>query len=174
MKANKVKTILIYYMLWQWGYLGAVTEYINYSDVFGVKRTLYTAEFEIKTERGDLLKEINIIKKILKEKGSIGWDNHKKKKHNKYLGYWPKDKKWIPNEFSFVCPDNILDSNIGGLLDVTPYGLYIFNSYNIESGFHQSIRPKKIHQDKISKENLVYFFRKLSTENQGLREKIFK
>jgi len=165
MDSNEVKTHLISYMLWQWNYLGVVTEYDNYSDVFGIKRTFYTAEFEIKLTRGDLLYEVNIIKKIINNDCLWGKGGHKTSKHNRYLvDLWCYDKRSIPNEFNFVCSDNIVDSGIVKMLKNTPYGLYVFPQFNIKGGiYHQAIRPKKLHKEKIREKDLVRFFRKLST-----------
>lgn len=172
---NKIKTYLISHMLWKWGYLGVVTEYDNYSDVFGVRRNFYTVEFEIKLTENDLLREINIIKKILKNKTILSCrGGHKANKHGNYLDIDYYDKSNIPNEFNFVIPIEL--EEIKTELINTPYGLYVikvddssYYSYAIE----QIIRPKKMHKKKISEIRLTKFFRKLSTENIMLREKLY-
>lgn len=172
---NKIKTYLISHMLWKWGYLGAVTEYDNYSDVFGVRRNFYTVEFEIKLTKTDLMREINIIKKILKNKTILGCGGgHKANKHSNYLDIDYYYKSNVPNEFNFVVPAEL--EEIKTELMNTPYGLYIIKAdsnsyygYDIE----QIIRPKKMHKKKISEIGLTRFFRKLTTENIMLREKIY-
>jgi len=171
--SNKVKTSLISHMLYKWGYLGAVTEYVNYSDVYGIRRNFYTVEFEIKLFRNDLLREVNIIKKILRNKNTLSDSGNKTYKHANYLGF-SNYRRIIPNEFNFVVPDKL--EEIKTELINTPYGLYIIkadsNSY-LEYEIKQIIRPQKLHKRKISNIDLPRFFRKLSTENIVLRERLY-
>jgi len=176
MNSNRVKTYLFYYILWRWGYLGAATEGFNSSDVFAVRRNLYTVEFEIKLNRNDLKREVNIIKQIIKNKSIFGirGSNTKVTKHGTYLGYWRFDrfiKEVIPNVFSFIVPREL--EGIKEDLVNTPYGLYVVwetkNDWNIE----RIIKPKKLHKNKIRGEDLARFFRKLTTENYSLRKKIY-
>ena len=173
---NKVKTFLVSKMLWRWNYLGVATESLNNSDVLGIRRTLYAAEFEIKLTRSDLLNEVNIILNIIKSKTIFGChgSNTKVTKHGTYLGYWEFDrhlKEFIPNEFNFLVPIEFED--IKTKLENSPYGLYTINIKNNNYGINQILRPKKLHKNKISNEYLPKFFRKLSTENQMLREKLY-
>lgn len=164
--SNKVKTYLINHLIWRLGYLGAVTEHENHSDVFGVRRNFYTVEFEIKLSWGDLKREVNIIKTIIKNKnirGCVG-SNTKVCKHGTYLGYWRISefyRGFIPNEFNFIVP--IEFGEIKKELEGTPYGLYTIRGYTAETynpvnykvekietfDIEQAIRPKKLNKNKI-------------------------
>jgi len=58
----------------------------------------------------------------------------------------------------------------------TPYGLYIIkvdSSSYLGYEIKQIIRPQKLHKRKISNIDLPRFFRKLSTENTILRERLY-
>ena len=104
---NKIKTHLIFKLLYRWSYLGTVTEGFNSSDVFGIRRSFYTNEFEIKLTKNDLLQEVNIISRIIKNKTTLGCGGSRNKvyKHADYLGYEKRYfNDFIPNEFNFVVP----------------------------------------------------------------------
>jgi len=172
---NKVKKFLISKMLWKWSYLGIATESFNNSDVFGIRRSFYTTEFEIKLTRVDLLREVNIILNIIKNKTIFGChgNNNKINKHGDYLGCYKRFyADFVPNEFNFLVPIEFED--VKSRLEDTPYGLYTIDIKDNFYEINRILRSKKLHKNKISLEYLPKFFRKLSTENQLLREKLYK
>jgi len=188
MNSNLAKLIAARYLIYEKNYIGAITEYCN-CDVVGIKRSLYASEIEVKLTKSDLMKELRIIKSILKGDHPIKGVHNKIWKHQSFLKQWKREWNFMPNEFSFIVPKDLKDllfSEIGYLADL-PYGIYYFEYQKYEKSMmsyydikepgrwdvHCLKEPEKIHKIKIKPDLFLELFRKISTENNSLREKLY-
>jgi len=162
----RIKTNLIKHLLYHKQYLCAFTEYW-YADVFAVKRSFYCSEFEIKTNRADLMKELRVIQKI--KDGDYGY-SAKNRKHYNYLNN-TFTNAIKPNEFSFAVGKELADIALEGIKD-TPYGLLVINGNWWEYDYAK--KPEKIHKKKYELNKDLGLIRKATTECQNLREKIME
>jgi len=169
MTEKVAKAKILWYLLYRFGSLAAVTE-MRYADVFAISRAGYTQEIEIKVSKSDLMSELKVIDMLL------GLDTQKKymPKFYKHDSYLRKEKteqillvERIPNKFSFGVPPSLVKVCSEHIKD-TPYGLYkIYNDQN----YVEIIRkPDFLHKNKISEEIKNSLLRKVSTEIQSLRE----
>lgn len=165
-----LKRSLASYLFWRLHYHVVIDEY-EWMDIFGIKRSGYCTEFEIKVSKSDFDNELKNIKseqpKTTYEKEWTKW-----KKHAIYLnkqikddGTWriknvlePKKKLFIPNEFCFYVPDYLQDYAIEQLQGL-PYGVVAIGGHKVEHFdgtshmyFHEYNvikKPKKLHEDKV-------------------------
>ena len=162
------------------GYIAAVTEGPNQSDIFGIRKSLFAIEFEIKTSRSDFMNEINLINKILNNEHNSKLFyrmNNKYHKHNSYLGRPSSfaEFDFRPNEFYFVIPEELMEIAKKEINRMSsPYGLITFGieKFTDYVGFSYIIRAKKLHENKISNDSLLYILRKATTECQELRKRL--
>jgi len=185
MNSNHLKYLIISWLIYHRNYIGAVTEYDG-ADIIGIRRTLYVSEFEIKTSKNDLIRELKIIANILGEENLLYtnkenekiYSNTKYSKHRINLREKMKMRYYgfTPNEFSYIVPMELADIVYKYIKD-TKYGAYMIEpderSY-FKSSIEEIKRPQKIHDKKIDEREIIKFFRKLSTENDSLREKIYR
>jgi hypothetical protein len=174
-------------LLYQRNYLGVFTEYRG-ADLFGIKRSLYTTEIEIKTSKHDLQSEIRSIDYAKNGGVGYGYAGGKLNKYSKHLGYLKEQKdgvygNWykmhVPNEFYFAVPSNLVIDAIKGT-DGTPYGVISIGKYkggyqNKHEfwGINYYKKAEKIHKVKITHEEMILLIRKASTEVFVLREEKF-
>ena len=183
MKSPEAKTRVMQYLLWDKNYHAAFTESLGNSDVFGINRSFYTTEIEIKTSREDLLNELYTIECVItKDNGMMSklrQRNTKYFKHGSYLGnsYIPGDFR--PNKFYFAIPEELVDHRLH-TLDKTPYGVLVIRNPISTPPAPQSHyfievyrEATKIHKDKIKPEIMIKLLRKATTENLILREKMY-
>ena len=180
--AAQVKTAVIHNMMWCWHYIGAVTEYVHDCDILGIRQSMFTVEVEVKVAKYDLLNEIKDIRAALQEdelkpnlfNTRISHDNkiHNHNKFSKHRTYLNKvTTRYKPNEFYFCVPIELRELALKEMENIPYYGLYIAHSvWNVEI----AKRGKKLHETKFeNNEVLMHFFRKLSYEANGLREKLY-
>lgn len=112
------------------------------ADVYQVKKSGFTVEYEIKCSRGDFLKDFSKSKKYFdNSKGSYV----EFKKHewliDKEIACNTHQNKFKPNEFYFVCPSGIIKrdeiNDRYGLIEILPSGQVCVIK-----------RPKKLHNKK--------------------------
>lgn len=148
-------------------YLAVATEYgtgHGIADVFAITRSMLTHEVEVKCSRSDLQGELQSIQAVLsgspQERGSKYW------KHWYHL----KDpvSRGVPNRFSFLVPTSLEHCALAGLKN-TPYGLYVISD---QFFINKALTPGLLHHEKIDERTLKTFIRKVSTENQVVREKL--
>jgi len=177
MNTNRVKTDLIGWLFMKKNWMVALTECGNNADVFGIKRSFYTVEIEIKLSRSDLIGELRSIVAI---KNSLKSDNRCKKyyKHSNYIGKW--GQSGIPywrntNEFYFCVPRGLLNLTKNALRD-TPYGLLLYkeNQEYYSDSIEEIIRPKKMNMNKIKEKGFLSLLKRASRECQHLREELFR
>lgn len=178
------------YLLWKSNHIVAVTEYggfgsMGIADCFSINQNMYSSEFEIKVAKQDLMGELNSIEFLIKgtdsplfTNGQINYDLLKKlDKHAKYLDIVPAgEMPWrlrqqrqnlndIPNTFSFVVTRDLVDI-AKEKLEGSPYGLYCVlerdNRYDLPSNV---LKPKKLHNEKVTLENLMKIATRTSNEN---------
>lgn len=175
MNTNKAKSIITNWLLFK-NYLGVVTEvYIGFyiADIIGVKRSLYVSEFELKTNKSDLLRELRIIESITKGIKRKSYSSSKSFKHRKYLNIIIGSRlDFIPNEFSFVVTEGLEDILIDYIKD-TMYGAYFIKKDDGDYSMVEIKRPKKFHKKKIDDANIKRLFSKVSIENNDLRKKLY-
>ncbi|GAH44686.1 unnamed protein product [marine sediment metagenome] len=176
MNTNKAKSIITNWLLYEKNYLGAVTEFgIGFyrADIIGVKRSLYVAEFELKTNKSDLLRELRIIERITKGIKRKIYSISKLYKHRRYLNIIIGSKlDFIPNEFSFIVTEGLEDILIDYIKD-TMYGAYFIKKEYGNYPIAEIKRPKKFHKKKIDDVDIKRLFGKVSIENNDLRKKLY-
>lgn len=182
-----LKKELMKYLYYRLGFPIIVDEH-EFMDVFGVRRTGYMIEYEIKVSKADLLREINLMKCEQPAMYSKEWN--KWQKHAYYLrrkidrkphlfdtipGYSERIIEYfIPNEFYFYVPDFLAEIALRETVN-TPYGVItigerflpasgniIFDSYNIRK------IAQKFHNNKVD----VNIYRKVAHE-LTIRNRIF-
>ena len=174
MKASEIKPFLLRELLFG-GHHAVFTE-VEFADVFGVTRSKYTHELEIKVSKADLMSELNCIKDLTLF-GTPQKRYAKKYKHEHYFKGETNMFVEVPNYFSFVTPFNLEKLALEILKD-TKYGLYCINIHENGGNPYATIGCQKkaqlLHKEKISEKKLFYLLRKASTEVQFLREKAIK
>ncbi len=173
MDSQELKTATLNYLLFRRNFLGAFTESFNGADVLGITHKLYTWEFEVKTSKEDLAKELKAIRFLTGNDTNFRRARaaNKISKHKQYLG--PYDEEtfgdyFVPNYFSFVVPKDVADYAARGI-EGTPYGIY---SVEHDGVIYSKVTPKKIHEFVIEQKQILSLIRKASTENLNLREKL--
>jgi hypothetical protein len=166
-----LKKTLAHYLYWRLGYLIVIDEF-NFRDIFGVRRTYYTSEFEIKVDKSDFDKEINSINSP-QPKTRYGKEWTKWYKHAHYLNKkvntsnfgefynilhpegFNSENGFIPNDFYFYVPDYLCNHALKRL-DNLPYGLVKIGktaSGNPDcfysSDYEVVKKPIKLHKNKI-------------------------
>src|SRR3990167_2756273 len=174
MRASEIKPYLLRELLFG-GHHAVFTE-VEYADVFGITRSKYTHEFEIKVSKADLFSELNCIKDLVLF-GAPQKSYEKKYKHERYFKGESNMFCEVPNYFSFVTPF-ALEKVALEILKDTKYGLYCIDIHeNGGNPYATLVCQKKaqlLHKEKISEKKLFYLLRKASTEVQFLREKNIK
>lgn len=162
------KLSVIEFLLLERNFIACFTETINGADVFGINRSYYTTEVEVKSRREDLLNELHTINAVM----GVATSNLRQRatkfqKHATYLG--TKDavpELPIPNQFYIAFPKEIMDHRLHGL-DLR-YGIL-----TIDEGKVTVVREaQKLHTQKIDIEYAWKLVRKASYENYILRKKI--
>ena len=185
--SNYFKTIIGNDLLHK-NYLAVVTEGFNSSDIYGVRRTLYTVEIEIKVSKSDLrgeLVSVALCRNRLTDQEYTGKPKPSKyHKHKEYLigTIWGYED--VPNEFYFAVPDFLVDETIRGV-EGTPYGVISIGTYfyhgsypdgktwtNKLWGVHYAKKAKKIHNNKLIDKRIYTLINKLTWDNFNLREKL--
>lgn len=172
---NITKDLLSNLVWKQWFHI-ATHQYTNWfgiSDVFWVNKNLFTHEYEIKVSKADFMSEMKYIESII----SGVWVHTSEWKYIKHYHYI-NAKKWqlrwyqLPNSFSYVVPEDLASFCLEKLED-TPYWLFScravkHNSYWTEYVtfvFESLKKPKKIHSEKITFEQLLKISKRLSYVN---------
>jgi hypothetical protein len=158
-----LKHELAYHLFWQLHYSIVIDEW-EFIDLLGVKRSNYTAEYEIKISKSDLSRELRLIKMLNAERGSK--DYPKWVKHAKYLGKNIKKegydllyshtetKFFVPNEFYFYVPDFLVDYAVEETENL-PYGVVKIGGRQYNSNyigydrFEIIKKAKRLHENKI-------------------------
>lgn len=173
------------HLFWQLHHPIIIDEH-NFMDVFSVRRSNYTVEYEIKISKSDLMREIKIIKGEQPIKYSKDWT--KWEKHAHYLSRSIKqipnrygfvtnniDRAYfIPNEFIFYIPDFLVDCAMKELQG-TPYGIIangVFpNKWNNEfPDKYKVIKPAvKLHTEKATPDLITNIAHGLTIRNRLLK-----
>lgn len=173
MTSKEIKPYLLKELLYVMGYHAAFTE-VKYADVYGITRSQYSHEFEIKVSKADLLSELNCIKELVLF-GTPKKYYAKKYKHEQLLKGESNQFQEVPNYFSYVVPFCLQEAAMAVLKD-TKYGLYCIDIHENGGNPYATIgRQKKadlLHKEKLSDEATFYLLRKAATEVQTLREKV--
>ena len=161
--SKHLKKRLSHYLLFQMNYPVVIDEY-KYMDIFGIRRSGYTVEFEIKVTKSDLKRELDIIHNSDKQISKYENKDWKKyRKHSRYITGYQDEKTIIPNEFCFYVPDYLVDYALDGVVG-TPYGVAGIGKYEkkidfmgeerwLEGNYHVFKKPKKIHINKFDENN---------------------
>lgn len=179
MTSQEVKVELLRTLILDKQYIIAVTEGMNSSDVLGVTKALYTAEYEVKVDKNDLLGEIKDIKCVLNGVMQQPFRNRNKVyKHDKYIGHYYDIKGFVPNRFYFAVPHELTDIAVAGV-ENTPYGVVTVGDYY--TGYNNQVKmwgycvqreAQMLSKDKLSIKNLIKMARKSCTEAYFLRSKL--
>jgi hypothetical protein len=174
--SKELKEKLLWKMMWRLGYKVALDEF-KFMDVFGVRRSGFSVEFEIKVSKSDFNRELRCIHADADKIEKYGKDWEKFIKHRFYLtGKFPKTSYDLrmeslgictntqeiirPNEFNFYVPDYMADYVLEKVADL-PYGVVQIGYRDTPSGnryFDDYLVLKKavkLHQDKPS-ENIAW------------------
>lgn len=168
---------LCWHLLWKKGYSVVTHQFSNHfwiADIFGINKSNYSHEIEIKVSKADLMSEIKDIEYLINGWTWLPqWRWSKYIKHHWYLNEVKTDSKdkqsrehLIPNYFSFAVPTELVRFAWEKLKD-SPYGLIevytIWKHIRIWSVFKQA---KRIHSNKISFELLLKIARRMSYINE--------
>ncbi len=105
-------------------------------------------------------------------------------KHQKFLKGTKKEYEllFMPNDFSFIVPEDLKDF-LWDKISNTPYGIYYYkwreyySYYDHEQSGHWDVvcfkEAVKVHKRKYNDAEFTGIFRKLSTENNILRQKLY-
>lgn len=172
LSATNLKKQLAHHLFWGLGYSVVIDEF-EFMDIFGIKRSGYTAEFEIKICKADFDREIAIIS-MPQPEHAYGKEWPKWYKHASYLRK-PIDTKGlghvvqylglgeypnIPNDFYFYLPDFLCDYALTKLVNL-PYGLVKVgktcrNGHPDTGSFYWVYdvlkKPTKLHNNKANNE----------------------
>lgn len=159
------------------------------ADAISVTSSLYTHEYEIKLSVGDLRSEARAIRvakqwvngeELDKSISINSFASSKLFKHRDYLA-GDNPKVLIPNEFSFFVPPE-LEDEAKLAVQGTPYGVvlvskelerqHFYGVHRYIHPFYVSVKPKKLHTNKLSQADLVRVVRRTSIEGYYLREKL--
>ncbi len=181
MTSQEVKVELLRTLILDKHNIIAVTEGMNSSDVLGVTKALYTAEYEVKVDKNDLLGEIKDIKCVLNGVVQQPCRNRNKVyKHDKYIGKYFGIKGFVPNRFYFAVPNDLMEIAVAGV-ENTPYGVVTVGDYY--TGYNNQVKvwgysvrkeAQMLNKDKLSTENLIKMARKCCTEAYFLRSKLLE
>ena len=162
-----LKKTLAHYLYWRLHYRVVIDEY-EWRDIFGIRNSNYSVEFEIKVDKSDFDREINSMY-APQPKTRWGKDWAKWEKHAMYLGKEIKKdnsfyeniyghieiKYFIPNEFYFYVPDYLSEHCLKRLENL-PYGLVKIGktSHNHDisyfcSDYEVVKKAVKLHKDKV-------------------------
>lgn len=142
----------------------------NWMDVFGIRRSGYMVEYEIKISKSDLMREIKLMNGEQPIKYSKDWV--KWEKHAHYLkreiikqpsiydsipGYSNNVDiaYFMPNEFYFYVPDFLAECAVRETVN-TPYGVVKIGEKILPNGNsyfdrYDVVKPaKKLHTDKVT------------------------
>lgn len=164
------------HLFWRLHFPVVIDEF-DFMDIFGIRRSGYMVEFEIKISKADLMREVRLMRSEQPIKYSKDWV--KWEKHAQYLkrviqktpslydsipGYSPVvNNYFIPNEFYFYVPDFLAQYAITETAN-TPYGVVMIgttkNSYGREyHSDYEIVKPAtKIHNEKADEK----IYRKLA------------
>lgn len=183
MNSKEIKREILWYVLYRLHYLAAITEYggkgaSGIADVYGITKSGYTVEFEVKCSKSDLVGELNAIKHFF-SKETLFKDAEVKKlnkywKHRLYNGggnpIWHSGQLSMrPNQFYFVVTDDLGAFALEQLKD-TPYGLYKMEG----GGLTKMKKSEYFHKEKPSDEVKMNILRKACVEVETTRTQLLK
>jgi len=187
--SHDLKAEMLAHALYRLHFVAAVTECGNGSfgvaDVVGIRESGYTAEFEVKVSKQDLMGEMKSIRAIV-EGVDLFADPSKKvnvakyPKHNAYIkndGYmsaYYKDLSMRPNHFYFVVPPELKEVALEGLAG-TPYGLFMVYEHQGEHPYSDVSclkKPSLLHKEKASDRLRQQILHKACTELQQTRSEL--
>ena len=184
MTSKEAKIALVEHLLYGHGRMMAMTEF-RYADVFAVTRAFYTEEYEIKVEKGDLRRELEVVAWAagFGDQKNFAWNKrHKHKRYFEAAGIRKAESTaWgipstedVPNRFYFVVPDMEMEELAMRCLRSTPYGL--IRLVEIPHGPWIRVDVVKeainLHGKKESADKLLPHMRKVCTESLELMKKI--
>ncbi len=181
MKSQELKADILSHVMYRLQYEGAVTEYggkgvSGVADVFALRKTGYTHEFEVKVTKTDLMGELKSIQYIVEKQQRIDEEpkirpHAKYPKHNAYMEnaegqkiYW---KHYRPNQFSFVVTEALVDFAKEGVKG-SPYGVYMVNKVEVKC----VVRAGYLHKDKADILLVKNMMRKAATEVEYTRREL--
>lgn len=187
MNSKQAKIAMVGELLYARGRQMAMTEF-RYADVFAVTKAFYTEEYEIKVEKGDLRRELEVVAWAagFGDEKAFAWN--KKHKHRRYMEAAGKREVErnrlgltmgdifddVPNRFYFVVPDLEMEEIAMRCVRTTPYGLIRL----VEIPYGPWIRVDTIkeatnlHGHKEKAEKLLPHMRKVCTESHELMKRV--
>lgn len=183
--ANEAKKALLHFFLYGHGRYLAMTEY-RFADVFALTRNWYGEEVEIKVDKWDLKKELDIVSWCMGLGPRRPGNFNKTWKHSKYLecaghklerDYYNGDNKDIPNRFYFAVVEELEGMALAGTAHV-PYGVIVMTRRGTGKDAWIDIRIAKkainLHGTKVEQETLMPVMRKVCTETLNVMQKLDK
>ena len=181
LKSGNLKSDMLAHVLYSLKYEGAVTEYggkgvSGIADVFAIRKSGFTHEFEVKVAKSDLMGELKSIKHLVKKQLEIGEESsypekgsQKYCKHGLYIEgtFSAYSIRHIPNQFSFVVTEELAELAVEGVKG-TIYGVYVVTDAEYDN-VKCKIRGKRIHNNKAEVNVLRNLLRKASVEVDYLR-----
>lgn len=159
-----------------------VTEFKNGSDVFGVNRSNYSIEVEVKVDKFDLLSELKTIKYLLDPENDPSYGHYKTRtggdaylnKFSKHRSYLFSESKYEtrPRYFFFAIPQGLMDLESLEVLKQTPYGLMVVGERDWWNSVLERWPAKPLSKNKF--EDFYGIAQKTVNMNLDLMEKIYE
>ena len=168
---------LYWHLIWKKWYNVVTHQFSNsfwIADIFGVNKSNYTHEIEIKVSKSDLMSEIKDIEYLINWWEWLPqWRWSKYVKHYWYLNEVKTDsmdkqnrEHLIPNYFSFAVPTELKEIAWEKLKN-TPYWIIeIYTIWKFIKIWSVIKQAKKIHKTKISFDVLLKIARRMSYINE--------
>lgn len=166
-----------------------ITEGLNNSDVFSINKNDYSCDYEIKTSKADLdreMKEVARARELICEEfptfTGLGYipKGNKLEKHFYYKSgkFHIKTKYstyWIPNKFCFVIPESLFVYLSLKLVDL-PYGIMTWKDDGDYDYWTMEIRkqPDFLHKEKADAALKETMLNRAVNELIVLREKLYR
>lgn len=171
MNSSYMKERLAHYLYFRLGFIVICDEF-EFMDIFGIRRSGYAVEYEIKVSKSDLNREIKCAIANLSDVEKYGKDWQKFSKHTLYqTGESPQtdyDKRMadlgisnnvtardsFPSEFYFYIPEELEEYAVKKVAENNlPYGIIVCDK-EVKSGFKDPYyivkKAPKLHREKAN------------------------
>lgn len=181
------------YLTYRLNHRYVISEGLNHSDVFSINRNDFSCDYEIKTNKADLAREVREIKlarELLSETfptwSGLGYvpKGNKLEKHFHYKSgksfidtsksQYYKSSFTVPNKFCFIIPEGLLEYLSESIAD-TPYGIMTFRTDENYQwwGFASRKAAEFLHKEKATCEIKIRMLDRAVTELVHIRDKFY-
>lgn len=183
--STDLKRDLMNHLFWRLSYPIVIDEH-QFMDIFAVRRSEYTVEFEIKISKSDLLRETKLLKTEQPTQYSKDWVKWEKHAHytgrkinktelgrysQRMIELFGEPTVLIPNEFYFYVPSELEELALRETIG-TPYGIVVNGLKS--NGWHDRYqvvkKAKKLHSNKADTKLYQSLAHGLTIRNRYIKE----